>query len=467
MNISHSSPLSSSLIFAELKTSLKLALPLIASEVIYGLNGFMATLMISHLGKYQLAANVLVWGIYLTIIVICAGILSAVGILVAQSKGAKDEKSISVCFKQGLILALLLTIPVMLLLWFAPIVLTWTGQDPIVIQFATPYLHALAWTILPTHLVIIFYHFLTGLSKTRLVVIMSLIQVPIEVFFYYVFLFGKLGFPKLGLPGIGYGLTLSYYVILFSFGYYLHASQSIKPLALFKDWWVINKKFLFELLRVGMPLGAMFCIEVALFAAIAMMMGKLGAETLAAYQITNQYWMIALVVLFGLTQSATVRIGNEVGKNNRQGLKLATWVNIAIGLAFTLIFSLIYIIFPEWAIQLDINPHDKMLAPVALQASKFLGIIAIALLSDSVRLVCSGALRGMKDTRFPVLISILCFWGIAFPTAYLLSFYFKFGGEGILWGVVIGLVFTAILLFRRFYYLSQKIKLAEMVTKAG
>jgi len=453
-------------IFSEFKCSIRLALPLIASEVIYALNGFIATIMVAHLGKEQLAANALVWEMHIAMALFFIGILCSVSIMVAQSFGAKDNHSISVCFKQGLIMALIFAPFMMLAMWFAPVVLVWTKQDPVIIGYATPFFRSLIWPMLPLNIIVVMHQFLIGINKTRIVMLTSILTVPIEIFFYYAFLFGKFGMPKSGLAGIGYGLAAAYFLVALSLLYYINFSKHFKIYHLFHKWWLVNRKILLELLRVGLPLGFIFCVEVALFAAVAIMMGLLSTTALAAYQIAYQYMMIALVIIFALTQTVTVRIGNEVGRNNRAALKLTAMVNMGIALGLMLPFSIFYITFPQLAISLDMGTHTANLQDLVKEASIFLSMAGVLILVECLRLISLGSLRGLKDTRFPMFVSVLGFWCIAFPCAYLFAFKFKFGGTGIWWGTIIGLFIAGVILFTRFNRLVKHIDLKALVTRA-
>ena len=458
MRCSVNSIFSLSNILSEFRYSIKLALPLIAAEVIYALNGFIATVMVAHLGKEQLAANALVWDIYIAVIVFFIGILFSVGIMIAQSFGAKDNHSIGICFKQGLIMALVFAPFMMLIMWLAPVVLVWTGQDPIVINFAKPFFQALIWSMLPLNLIIVIHQLLIGINKTRMVMLSSILAVPIQIFFFYVFLFGKCGLPKSGLAGIGYGLAASHVLEAAYLFCYIYFSSPLKIYHLFHKWWSVNRKILVELIRVGLPLGFMICTEVALFAAVAIMMGILGTTVLAAYQIAYQYLMVIIVIIFALQQNITVRVGNEVGRNNRSALKMTTMVNMGMGFGFMLPFAVIYLFFPHLAIGIDIDIHALHLQELVKKASTFLAMSGILILVDCFRLISVGALRGLKDTKVPVFISLFGFWCIAFPCAYLLAFKFKFDGVGIWWGLIIGLFVAGVILFMRFNRLIKSIR---------
>ena len=452
-------------IISEFKYSIRLAVPLVASEVVYGLSNFIATVMVSRLGEKELAANALGWSSYLAVIVFFIGIFCAVGVMSSQSFGAKDNTGSGICFKQGLIMAIVFALPMMLIMWIMPVILVWTKQEPTVVAHAKPLFHSLAWAMLPLNIMIVIQQFLTSINKVRIVLFMSILAVPVEIFFFYVLLFGKLGLPKLGLAGIGYGLTISYSLITILFGSYVYFSKQFKIYTLFKKWWIIEYKFFFEILRIGLPLGLMFCSELIFFALIALMMGTFGVTVLAAHQISYQYFMIGLVVLFGLSETTMIRVGNEVGRNNRHQLKLAVIVNMGIALALISLFSIFYVSFPEVAISLDTSANSDGFKAITAEAMKFLPIVGVLLITECVRLIGCNALRGLKDSNFQLLISVFGFWFIAFPTSYLLAFKLKLGGVGIWWGIAIGLFITGILLLVRFNRLVNRVDLLSLVTK--
>lgn len=453
-------------IFNELKQSLVLSIPLIATEVIYALNGFVATIMISGLGKEYLAANALAWNIYIAIILFTIGILCAISTMTAHSFGANDHATIGICFKQGMLLAIAMAVPVMLALRYAPDILILAKQDRNLINLATPLFYSLAWTILPLNVLTLIEQFLIGIGKTKIVTAMSIAIIPMQIGFTYMFLHGYGGLPKLTLSAIGYGGTLAYTTGAIFFIIYIKYSQQFQLYQLLTRCWIINKKILCELIRIGLPLGLTWCIEVAMLAVIAIMMGVLGADSLAAYQITCQYIMLALAFIFAFMQTANVRIGIAVGQKNRHNLKLAFWVNTAIGLVAMLIFGLGLNLFATTAISLDLDMHAVNLQPVVKQATVFLMLAGILIIAEAIRLITAGALRGIKDTRFILLASIIGFWFITLPGAYLLAFKLHWGGAGIYTSMIMGMVITGIILVLRFNYMIKNIDLGSLVTKA-
>lgn len=452
-------------VFAEAFCSLRLALPLVLSQLVYALSGFIATAMVAHLGKVELAANILVWSAFVAIILFFIGILNAVSILVAQSFGAKDHHGIEQATAQGFVLAFLCAIPMMAIIWFIPLLFEVTGQSATIIAIATPYCHTLAWCMLPLNFLITTEQFFIGIARTRLVLFISLIEVPLELICFYILVFGKFGFPKLGLTGIGYGMVIAVSILALVMGLFVHFSTATKRYHLFQHCWQINKKYLSELIRIGTPLGAMYGIEVALFATLAFLMGKFGEDVLAAHQIAYQCFIFTVILIFGIGQGTTVRIGHEVGRNNKDALRFAAYVNLGIGLCLMVVTAIFYFKLPQAIIGLDLNTHLQKNQLIIKYAAGFLSIAAILQLIESVRMIMLSALRGLKDTKFPMYVSFVTFWLIAFPSAYLLAFPWHLGGNGVWWGLVIGIAIAAAILVIRFHRLVDRVDLETLVTK--
>jgi multidrug resistance protein, MATE family len=452
-------------VFLELRRSMRLSLPLVCSQLIYALSGMITMIMVAHLGRDELATNALVWGIYITLVLFFIGVLNAVSGLVAQNHGANDDNGIHTVVTQGVILAFIFTIPMMMVMWFAPEILRWTGQNPVTIKLAVPYCHALALGMLPLNLLFVLEQFLIGISITRIVLFLSLLKVPLEIFFIYILLFGKLGAPKLGLTGVGYGITLSVSTIALIVSCYTFFSKKCRQYRIFHDFFKINNKHLCKLIRIGLPLGGMYCIELALFATATFMMGRFGTDSLAAHQIAYQCLVFTLTITFGISQGTAVRIGYETGRNNKTALKLIAYVNMGIGFCFMLAMAVLYIGFPDNIIVLGIDIYALKNQVLVKQTVVFLSLAAVLQCIDCFRLISVGALRGLNDTKIPMCISIMAFWLIAFPGAYLLAFVLHLGGVGIWLGLIIGLFVGTIALLKRLKYLVSSHDLNAIMTK--
>lgn len=452
-------------IFAEFKRSMRLSFPLVISELTYGSSSLAATGMVARLGRDELAAGVLVWGIFVTLILFFVGILHALGVMVAHSYGAKDNNGVRTTLFQGVILSFVFALPMMLIIWFAPKILYWSGQDPEIIKISIPYFHALAWCMLPLNLSFTIEQFLIGIALTRIVTLTSFFRVALDIVFFYLLILGKFGMPKLGLAGIGYALTIAMTITVLVQAVYLYYSPRISQYKLFSVALKLNKKYIAEIIRIGFPMGFMYCLEVALITVATFFMGWLGKNMLAAHQIAHQCFMFAITAIFGVGQGATIRVGHEVGRNNKNALKLAAFVNLGIGLGLMIIASIFYFWWSRSIIILYMG-EKALQHPVILRyAAQFLSIAAVLQLTECIRLISLNILRGLKDTKVPLYISMVAFWLVAFPSSYLLAFTFHMKGAGIWWGLVIGLAFAAIILFFRFIRLVKRIDLAALVTK--
>ena len=453
------------MIKTEFKQSTNLALPLVAADIAYAINTFISVAMISRLGKEQLAASGLVWQLYMTMVLFFMGPFNIVAVMTSQSLGVKDYSGVAITYKQGLITAIISSVFMAFMLWTAPTILVWTKQSPLVISCAVPFFHALIWSVLPHNLSRVIQQFLTGLGETRVVMLIAMLSVLIEIPLYYVFLFGKFGLPQLGLAGAGYALFIAHSLIVPACVIYLNYSPTTKAYRLFHKWWIINPKFLLEILRVGMPIGFMWCSKSSFFALINIIMGSLSTATLAAYQIARQYLKIPLAIIYSVAQSAAVKVSRKVGQGYYKQLQPTFAMHMVLGFALISIFCLFFLIAPEVAISLDIDMHSDYYREVAKIALQFFPLIVIYLIVDSIRVISSGALRGLKDSKFQLITSILSSWATALPIAYVFGFVYGWGGVGIWWGIIVSFFAVGIILTVRFYKLTRRIDLAVLVTK--
>lgn len=451
-------------IILELKKSLNLSLPLIGSQLFYASSGIITMIMIAYLGQKELATNALVMTIFISLIAISFGILSTVGVLVSHSYGIDDKRGISIAINQGIILSLILTIPMLLILWFFPKILYLTKQDPEVIQLSIPYFHSLAWCILPVNLLMGLEHFLIGVSSTRLVLFLSIFRMPLEISLFYSMLFGKWGMPKLGVVGISYGLAISIALSIFIIFYYLIFSKKMRQYKIFSNFLKFNKKYFFELMRVGWPLGGIRFFEMSFFAIIALMIGQFGRVVLASHQIAYQYLSFIVNIIYAISQATTVRIGNELGNNEKDNLELSLKVNIGIGFVFMLLVSMVYLYFPTSLIALVIDIHSPQNAELIKYTTSFLLLAVLLQLTECFHLMIAGALRALKDTKAIMYVTFMVFCLTLF-VGYLLTSLVDFGAMGVWLGLIISLFIGTVILWIRFKYIINHVDLKSLITK--
>lgn len=450
--------------FIEINLLLKLAIPLVITGLIEASVGFISTLFLAHLGTRELAAGAVVTWIFFTLMVILWGTLCSVSILIAQKKGAKDDKTISYILRDGLLLAVLFVIPATLLFLNIKPLLLLTRQDPSTIVLAQAYMNGLIWAFLPDFVAVVLIQFLIGLGHLRTNLVFSLLWVPLNVFFNYGLMFGKFGFPAMGIAGVGWGTSLAYWLSTTLLILYLFFNKKYRHY--FNDFFTPRPlKYLIELLQLGIPMGFMYCIEIAFFLMLTLLMGHLSADMLAANQITLQFLGQMSVVTFAIAQAVTVRMGHTLGAHSFYLAKRTAYLGVAIGFVFMLFVAFCYWFIPHILIGIDLDVHDIKNKNIIYYASIFLIISAVFQLLEAPRIILFGALRALKDTRFTLYTSILSFWGIAFPVGYYLAVPRNWDGAGLWWGLVLGALIGVILLFWRFtvkmnhYYSMMNAKL--------
>lgn len=439
----------------EIKDTINLSLPLVTSQIVYACSGFLGTAMVAHLGEDALAASVLVSTIWMSLSVLFFGILNAISVLVAHQYGARNKAAISTIMGQAYLLGILVTLSIMATLFSMPALLRLIPQPPAVIQLAITYVHALLWMVPSLVLLIIYEQFLAGVNRTKLVLTISLIVVPIEVPLIYLLIFGKLGFPACGIAGIGYGFAITYTLTAIMMTFYLYRARVFKSFALFslsacKQY---KSPWFKELIKVGFPMGLMHVIEIGSFTVMTFWIARFGTSFLAAHQIAYQYLGFILTLAFAMSQAVTIRVGHAVGSQNTDGIRLAVAVGLGLNLICILVIACALIFFPHVFLSLDIDTTLASNQPLVHDASVLLGIMGIMLILDTARIIGFGALRGVKDTRFPMYASFLGFGVIGLGCGYLLGFYTHLGAEGLWWGMGIGIASSACMVFIRLHRL--------------
>lgn len=428
---------------------LKLAIPLILTGIIQSSLYFVETVFLSRLGEKTMAAGALVGWLFGTLIVIVFGTFSAVNILIAHKYGAKDQASIVLILRDGLLIALLLTIPTFLLFWNISPILSYLGQSYELVALAKIYFHALAWGLLPKFILIILFELIIGLGHSRTIMMINMLTVPIYLFLSFALIFGKLGFPALGIAGAGWGMTIGDWIITVSLLILL--CYSSKYQYYIRSIFTTNKpSYVREIFHLGIPMGLMYCLEVGFFFTIMLIMGTIGTSALAANQITMQYLGPLMSVIFSIAQAITVRMGHQIGAKQIVDAKRTAYTGIILSVSFMCCVALCYWTIPTLLISVDFDIYNSVYDKTIKLACDFLFIAAFFQILESARISLFGALRALKDTRFTLFASIIGFWAIPLPIGYLLAFSFGFQGSGLWIGMVAGMMGSVLLLYFRF-----------------
>lgn len=428
---------------------LKLAIPLAFTGIAQSSVFFFETLFLAHIGKDVLAAGALVSWLLATIIVIFFGALSSINVLVAHKYGANDQSGIASVVRDGLAMAIIFSIPIFFLCWnMAPIFL-FIGQTSVVVSLAQAYLHALAWGIIPNFIVIALLEFIVGLGHARTVMLFSMLSVSLTIVFSYLLIFGKFGFPALGIAGAGWGIAIGNIVTFSVLSIYIFNQEKYRT---YLSSIFIYKKpyFLWELMQIGLPMGLMYCVEVAFFFALTLIMGSFGTVFLAANQIAMQYLGLLMSMIFSIAQAITVRMGHLLGAKELKSANQAAILGISISGSFMILIGLIFWFFPSYLISIDFNISEGKNQELVRYTTQLLFISPIFQILESIRISLFGVLRALKDTRFTLLTSIISFWCLSLPIGYLFATQLKMSGPGFWWGMVLGAATSIFLLVWRY-----------------
>jgi multidrug resistance protein, MATE family len=435
----------------QLKNTFNFAWPIVISDIVEAIEIFIIISMIAHLGTAQLAANCLVRQIYMVVFLFFMGPFSIVAVITAQNLGAQDESGVGLVFKQGLILAIISTVIIMPILWYAPKILLLFKQDKHVIAATIPFFHAIILATIPDTVSRVLKQFLCGFGKTRILMLIVVVTTMIKLFFCYCLLFGKLGLPQFGLAGIGYALVISSCLTVFISIIYLKKSQCTRDYKFFHKWWVVDKSCFLEILRIGMPTGLMWSVKSGFFAVIIFMMGNLGTITLAAYQVTQQFLKLPLTIVYSLAQSAAVTISKNIGNKHYAQLGSTCFMHMMLSFIAISGFCFVYLLFPELVLKLDSGLYRNNSFDIIALVLKFFPLMALYLVIQSICIIYNGLLRGLKDANFQLICNLLSSWVLAAPVAYFFGFNCGYGGGGIWWGIIVGSLGGLIALAIRFY----------------
>ena len=439
----------------EVRATVGLAGPVVAAQLAQMSMGLTDTIMVGRLGKDALAGVALGNTVYSFLAVLCMGFVMAVGPMVSQAFGGGQREPIERSVRQGFWLAAALTLLPFLLLWNIGPFLLAIGQAEVAVEGATAYMRAISWGFLPFLWFVAMRGFVEGISRPWPVTIITFAGVALNVSANYVLMFGKLGLPRMGLAGTGWASTIVFWFLTISLGLFIVHESTLKQYRIFSKIGRPDWHYFREIFRIGWPIGIAFGIEVGLFMTTAVLLGTIGTTALAAHQIAIQCAAFTFMVPLGVGMASAIRVGQAVGREDWLGARRSGAVGMAIATAFMCLAAVAFWIFPRQIIGLFLDLRIPNNRPVVELAVTLLGIAAVFQVFDGVQVSAAGALRGLKDTRRPMLIGFISYWLIGLTVACTLGFAFDLGAPGMWWGLVLGLAAAAVLLGTRFYRLTH------------
>jgi MATE family multidrug resistance protein len=435
----------------ELRETFVLATPLILGQLSsIGMN-VIDTLLAGHLDARTLAAVAIGTGLWSLAIVAAIGMMLALPPSVAQLAGAGERARIGPLFRQALWMAMGLGLVLLVLVRNASVLLGPIGIDPAIADETRKFLHAIAWGAPALTTYFALRGFSEGIAITRPTMYFGLLGLVFLAPIGYVLMYGKLGFSPRGAQGSGMATAMVLWIQVVAFGLYLRFRRHYREIAPFGrfDW--PDWHAMVALLRLGVPMGVAVLMEAGLFVAAALLIGSLGADSVAGHQIAINVASVAFMVPLGVAMATTVRVGNAVGRGDADAVRHAGYAGIAATGFTQTVSSLAMALFPL-AIA-NVYTDDR---GVAAMAAQLLLLAAIFQFSDGIQVAANGALRGLKDTTVPMAITALAYWGIGMPIGWWLAFHAGFGARGMWMGLIAGLTAAAALLFLRFARMAAR-----------
>ena len=439
---------------AEVRATLALAVPIVLAQLAQMSMGFVDVAMVGRLGTEALAAIVLGSTTYFTASLVGVGVLVAVQPLVAQAVGAGETDRAGRAARQGLWLGLILGVPATVALGFAEPALLALGQAPDTAALAADYVDAIRWGFVPNLWFTALRALSEGDGRPAPVLAVTLVGVAFNVGLNYVLMFGALGAPALGVVGTGWSSTVTITVMCAVLAVYARRG----PLARFRVFADLRRPdpaALGELFRLGWPIGVGFGLEAGLFTAATLLVGRLADPVLAlaAHQIALNAASVAFMVPLGIGMAGGIRVGQAAGAGDLAGAARAGWTATALGAAFMACSALVFWLAPQAVVWIYAGSAPD--PAVAALAATLLGIAAVFQLFDGVQASVAGALRGLKDTRVPMLIAAVAYWGVGLSVGAGLGLGAGWGAPGLWWGLTIGLAVASVLMSLRFRALTR------------
>lgn len=446
----------------DLRAIISVGAPLIINNLSSIGVGVADTLMASRLGTQQLAGLAIGNGVWIALFLLGLGTLMALGPTVAQHFGAGRDHEIGHDTRQGLWLALLMSLTVIVIMrHMAPLFIA-VGIEHEVAVLAQRYLDWLSWGVPGAY----GYHTLKqmneGIGRTVPIMVVVTAVLPLNVLLNYGLLFGNLGLPAIGAPGCGLGSAISFWVMFVLLGAHTLSSPRYRPFHLWREIERPDGAALQRLVTLGLPIGGSLFLQSGLFTAVAMLMGTLGSAAVAAHQITLNYCGIVFMVPLGLAMALTVRVGQAVGRQDLDAAQRIGFTGFALCALCTCIAAVTTLVFAPDIIA--IYTQDAQVTAIALTLFK---VGAGLQLADGLQAAASFALRGLKDTRVPLLLNTLNYWGLGFTLAYVLGFSADAGPAGIWTGLTTALWVAAVLLIGRFVVLTRRLIDVATITQAA
>ncbi|WP_179376501.1 MATE family efflux transporter [Winogradskyella wichelsiae] len=445
----------------EFRYNLRLASPVMLGMLGHTFVSFVDNVMVGQLGAAELAAVSLGNSFIFIAMSLGIGFSTAITPLVAEADTENDFDKGKSVFKHGLFLCTVLGLVLFVLLLFAKPLMYIMDQPKEVVDLAIPYLDLVAFSLVPLIVFQAFKQFSDGLSLTKYPMYATIVANLLNVAINYVLIFGKLGFPEMGIVGAAVGTLVSRFVMVAYLWWLLAKREKSKAYVTNLKFFTLSKQPIKKLTNLGLPSALQMFFEVGIFTAAIWLSGTLGANAQAANQIALNLSSMTFMVATGLSVAAMIRVGNQKGLKDYSALKRIAESIFMVGFIFAVLFALLFVVFHEFLPTMYVDLDDPVnrvdTTEVVTIAATLLLAAAVFQITDSLQVIALGALRGLQDVKIPTVITFISYWVIGFPICYYLGKEEMYGSFGIWIGLIVGLSVAAIMLFIRFHLLTEKL----------
>ncbi len=435
---------------------LAVVIPTSLAHLVATMGGFINAFMLSYVNEIAFAAGILIASFQLAIVTVSFALLFSLSAIISRIVGENTQLDrVGSVFGAGCVVSLAISVPIMVVLFYVKPILLAFGQEEELAVICESYFRLFVWSIPASALLGVCTQFMLGVFRQNVVFVFSLSSLIFTTALSYILIFGKLGTPSMGIEGLAWASMVASWLGLSLLLMYIFGSRDYKIYRLTKLKLSTLKKSLSETFKLGLPISIQMGNELFSFMVTTIMVGWIGVVALEAQQVITRYMMLIVIPLFGIAQAGTVLVGRHYGSGNQDLVRSYGVLCIWLGVIYALFMLLIFAVIPQPLIAVFIHGESQDLSnllPILLV------LVAIGQIFDAVRNITTGALRGMQETKYPMLVSIVVIWPVGVPLAYVMGFTLGWGLIGITVAHNISMVISSAILL---YYWKQKMTAGE------
>jgi MATE family multidrug resistance protein len=435
----------------EIRATLALAWPLVLTNFAQALINATDTVLLGWAGARTLASAALGMNLYMIFTIFGLGLVSAAAPMMAKERGARAHsvRDIRRTVRQALWSAVAIAVPIWFVMWHTEPILIALQQDPALAADAQRLIRTLQWGLLPVLFYIVLRSFMAALERPLWSMAVMIGGVLLNALLNYGLIFGAFGLPRLGIVGAGIGSSIANWAMFLGMAAVVLLHPKFRRYHLFGHFWRPDAERFRQLWRLGLPIAITLELEVAVFNCAVLLMGLIGAASIAGHVVAIQLASLTFMFTLGIAQAATVRVGLAYGRRDPAAIARAGWTALALGIGFMTLTATTMLTIPRTLVSLFLDADDPANAAVYPLAISFLFVAALFQIVDGAQAITAGMLRGLHDTRVPMLFAALGYWVAAPAIGIGLGFGLGWEGLGIWVGLAAGLAVVAVLMLLR------------------